>query len=84
MDAQTLAAIVAAATPAAGADAPSLPRLRQAFPGIAFSWVDAPDVAGEAPAARAGSRALYLLDMRSHCPELTQDLAAAGGVLLTR
>lgn len=84
MDAPTLAAIAAAATPAPGADAPPLAQLRQAFPGIVFSLIDAADIAHEPPAARAGARALYLLDTRHHCPVLTRDLTVASGVVLTR
>jgi hypothetical protein len=81
MNADTLAAIARAVGEAAGG-APSLAELRSRFPGVAFARVDAADVRGEEPAARAGAFALHLMDTRAHCLSLTQDPACATGVVL--
>ena len=55
--------------------------LRERFPAVRFVRLDAGDVEGD-PIRSAARFDLYLLDTREHCPVLTNDLLAAGAVVV--
>lgn len=60
-----------------------LTRLRALFPGIHFSLCDDDDVPSRLTHAAANSVCrLYYVDSSGHCLQLTNDAAAASGVLV--
>lgn len=66
----------------AGLSEATLQRLRSAFPGMHFTHCHDDDVVGVEPAAQLERANVYLVDGRSHCLALTDDLQRATGVVL--
>lgn len=77
-DMQTLSGLASNAPSARDAVA----AVRQAFPGVTVTRVDAMDMRGETPVARLALCDIFLVDTRNHCWTVTADPAAATGVVL--
>lgn len=58
-------------------------QLREAFPGVHFTWCMDDDVSDRAkPVREAGGYNIYLVDAREHCMTLTSDAEAATGLVI--
>jgi hypothetical protein len=79
--AQDFTAIDAALADAA-ADAAAVSALRKLAPGLHVTRCDATDVQDETPFRAYAKCNLYLLDGRDHCVKVTDDPAAATGLVL--
>jgi hypothetical protein len=66
----------------AGADSPTLARLRGLAEGLTATRCDASDLADELPFRSYPRCSLYLLDGRDHCMKITDDPDAATGLVL--
>ena len=58
--------------------------VKQCFPWLRASAVDAIDMRGETPVLRIGDRDLYLMKSDGHCWSVTADPASAQGIVLTQ
>lgn len=56
--------------------------LRGAFNGIHFSFCQDDDVIAATPVYSGEAFNLYLIDSRDHCLTVTQEMSAAGGILV--
>jgi hypothetical protein len=63
-------------------DESSLAHLRQAYPGIHFTWCMDDDVGVQTPYAEYYGFNLYLIDGREHCLKFTQSLEHATGLVI--
>lgn len=67
---------------AIGVNEAVLKPLRDAFPGVHFSYCLEDDVGNAQPALHGEGFALYLIDAGDHCLKLTSDADVATGVLV--
>lgn len=56
--------------------------IRQGFPDLRATVVDADELRDEKPALTLGNRLLYLVSTDGHCWQVTRDASAASGVML--
>lgn len=73
---------VADAVASTSLDEAMLAELRSAFPGMHFSYCLDDDVGAVEPGLRRPTFNLYLVDGREHCLALTNNPAAATGLLV--
>jgi hypothetical protein len=66
----------------ARADSRTLSSLRDLAPGLSATRCDATDIRDETPFRKYESCDLFLLDGRDHCVRITNDPAAATGVIV--
>lgn len=59
-----------------------LSELRDRFPGTHFTWCMEDDIHTGTPVITRASFAVYLVDSRDHCSQLTADLDTASGLVL--
>lgn len=72
----------AATVEAVGVGEAAVAQLRDAFPGVHFSYCLDDDVVNVEAAVQGRAFNLYLIDGRDHCLRLTTDAAAATGLLV--
>jgi len=75
-------AAIAGAAQKHGISEATMPRLRGLFDGVHLTWCNDDDVQGVDPVLQVPGLNVYLVDGRSHCLALTEDLQAATGLLL--
>ena len=56
--------------------------LREAFPGLHFTWCMDDDVGSEKPLLQRDGFNVYLVNGQGHCLTLTNDLGLASGVVI--
>lgn len=66
----------------AGLDAQTLSALREAFTDMHLTYCMDADIGVGEPVVRAAGFNIYLVDGREHCPQLTNDLETATGIVL--